>query len=39
MTRYEQMMYERDLPGIRQSLERIATILEKMEGDKKDMGR
>ena len=37
MTRYEQMMYERDLPGIRESLERIATILEKMEGVANDM--
>ena len=37
MTRYEQLMYERDLPGIRQSLERIATILEKMEGVANDM--
>ena len=28
MTRYEQTMYERDLPGIRKSLEKIAKSLE-----------
>jgi len=37
MTKYEQIMYERDLPGIRKSLERIANILEKMEGVANDM--
>ena len=31
MTRYEQTMYERDLPGIRQSLENIANSLQKIE--------
>tara|TARA_R100001594_G_C4025355_1_gene260061 strand:- start:1030 stop:1299 length:270 start_codon:yes stop_codon:yes gene_type:complete len=39
MTRYEQTMYERDLPGIRKSLERIADTLEKMEVVVKDMER
>ena len=31
MTKYEQQMYERDLPGIRKSLESIASTLKKME--------
>jgi len=31
MTRYEQGMYERDLPGIRKSLESIAKTLKKLE--------
>jgi len=31
MTRYEQTMYERDLPGIRKSLESIANSLKEIE--------
>jgi len=31
MTRYEQTMYERDLPGIRKSLESIATSLKEIQ--------
>ncbi len=31
MTRYEQNMYERDLPGIRKSLESIAKTLKEIE--------
>ena len=31
MTRYEQTMYERDIPGIRKALESIAKSLENIE--------
>jgi len=31
MTRYEKTMYERDLPGIRKSLESIANTLEEIK--------
>ena len=31
MTRYEQTMYERDLPGIRKSLESIASALKEIK--------
>lgn len=39
MTKYEQIMYERDLPGIRKSLEKIAETLGKMEVVMNEMER
>ena len=33
MTKYEQIMYERDLPGIRRSLESIAETLKEIPTD------
>lgn len=38
MTKYEQTMYERDLPGIRESLESIAKTLKSMENIISDPG-